>query len=163
MDLIRIRPFQTDDAEGVFKVILPIQQHEFDIPITAGDQPDLRDVDGFYRQGNGEFWVAELDGRIIGTIGLKDIGKGQAALRKMFVAEPYRGPRFGIAQKLLAALISHAREQSVAKISLGTTDRFLGAHRFYEKNGFCEIARTDLPESFPIMAVDTKFYAMELS
>ncbi len=64
MSLIRIRPFQTDDAEVVLKVILPIQQNEFDIPNTAGDQPDLRDMNGFYRQGNGEFWVAEVDGCI---------------------------------------------------------------------------------------------------
>ncbi|PQZ26431.1 GNAT family N-acetyltransferase [Ochrobactrum vermis] len=162
MDAIRIRLFQTEDTESVFALILPIQQNEFDIAITTGDQPDLRDVDGFYRQGNGDFWVAEADGHIVGTIALKDIGQGQAALRKMFVAESYRGSEFGTARKLLATLISHAREHSITKILLGTTDKFLGAHRFYEKNGFFEISREDLPRSFPLMAVDTKFYAIEL-
>ena len=39
-DLIRIRTFQTGDADGVFAVILPIQQCEFDIPISADDQPE---------------------------------------------------------------------------------------------------------------------------
>jgi len=34
-------------------------------------------------------------------------------------------------------------------MAASTTDGFLGAHRFYEKNSFCKIARTDLPESFP--------------
>ncbi|MCR8491434.1 GNAT family N-acetyltransferase [Ochrobactrum sp. WV_118_8] len=162
-DLIRIRTFQTGDADSVFAVILPIQQCEFDIPISADDQPDIRDVEGFYRQGSGEFWVAEADGHIVGTIALKDIGQGQAALRKMFVAKAYRGSEFGTAHKLLATLISHAHERCVTKVLLGTTEKFLGAHRFYEKNGFVEISHTDLPEDFPRMAVDTKFYAIELS
>jgi hypothetical protein len=30
-------------------------------------------------------------------------------------------------------------------------------NRVYEKSGFTEIARTELPEAFPIMAVDAKF------
>lgn len=39
---------------------------------------------------------------------------------------------------------------------LGTTGKFVVAHRFYEKHGFCEIPKHDLPSSFPPMAVDTK-------
>lgn len=31
-------------------------------------------------------------------------------------------------------------------------------HRFYEKNGFTEIDVAQLPENFPIMQVDKKFY-----
>jgi predicted N-acetyltransferase YhbS len=38
----------------------------------------------------------------------------------------------------------------------------LAAHRFYEKHGFSEIAPAQLPPSFPIMRVDTKFYRLEL-
>jgi predicted N-acetyltransferase YhbS len=45
---------------------------------------------------------------------------------------------------------------------LGTTAKFLAAHRFYEKNGFREIAQTELPASFPVMTVDTKFYRRAL-
>ncbi|MGO7422080.1 GNAT family N-acetyltransferase, partial [Rhizobium ruizarguesonis] len=41
---------------------------------------------------------------------------------------------------------------------LGTTDKFVAAHRFYEKNGFTEIAKSALPRTFPLMAVDSKFY-----
>lgn len=38
----------------------------------------------------------------------------------------------------------------------------LAAHRFYEKNGFRELARSELPERFPVMAVDSKFYGLSL-
>jgi hypothetical protein len=51
----------------------------------------------------------------------------------------------------------------VRELYLGTTAKYLAAHRFYEKNGFREIARTALPESFPVMAVDTKFYTRTLA
>jgi hypothetical protein len=50
----------------------------------------------------------------------------------------------------------------VRDIFLGTTGKFLAAHRFYEKNAFTEIDAAELPPAFPRMAVDTKFYRMVL-
>jgi hypothetical protein len=32
------------------------------------------------------------------------------------------------------------------------------AHRFYEKNGFKQISKQDLPDDFPLMPVDNVFY-----
>ena len=154
---IEISAFAAADRTDVIDVILPIQQDEFGIPITAADQPDLSAIESFYQAGRGGFWVAKIDGRVVGTIGLKDIGGGEAALRKMFVAAPYRGPAFGTAKKLLATLLREAAARGVRRIFLGTTDKFVAAHRFYEKNGFVEIGRDDLPPSFPLMAVDSKF------
>ena len=94
----------------------------------------------------------------VGTIGLLDIGNGQGALRKMFVKAPFRGSTFLVAQRLLNDLLDWSKCRNVREIYLGTTAKFLAAHRFYEKKGFTEIKRTDLPASFPIMTVDTKFY-----
>lgn len=159
---VSVRPFQPTDLEGVFSVILPIQRDEYGIAITSEDQPDLNSIDSFYRSGSGEFWVAEHDGDVVGTIALKDIGNNEAALRKMFVAAAYRGSGIGTASKLLSALLAHAREKGIRRIYLGTTDKFLGAHRFYEKNGFTVVERSALPESFPVMAVDSKFYVIAL-
>jgi N-acetylglutamate synthase-like GNAT family acetyltransferase len=160
---IDIAAFAPADAAGALDVILPIQQREFGVPITAVDQPDLAAIETFYQSGRGGFWVAKRDGRVVGTIGLKDIGGSEAALRKMFVAAPFRGPRFGTAKKLLDALVAHAAERGIKRIFLGTTDKFVAAHRFYERHGFAEIARGDLPASFPVMAVDSKFYSKEIA
>ena len=60
-------------------------------------------------------------------------------------------------------LLAHARAQGVAEIFLGTTEKFLAAHRFYEKNGFRELQKAGLPKAFPIMAVDSKFYVLRVS
>jgi len=160
--MIEILPFTPAHAAGVIAVILPIQQSEFSIPITLDEQPDLLNILTFYQRGCGHFWVAVDEGKVIGTIALLDIGNHQAALRKMFVRAEYRGPRHGVALRLLETLLAHCRDQRVREIYLGTTAQFLAAHRFYEKNGFREIAQSELPERFPRIVVDTKFFRREV-
>ncbi|MHC0037658.1 GNAT family N-acetyltransferase [Pseudoneobacillus sp. C159] len=142
----------------VVDLILHIQQVEYGIPITKEHQPDLFAIEYFYQNGNGNFWVAVLDGKVIGTIGLLDIENQQVALRKMFVHKDYRGSTYQTASLLLSKAIAWAREKSVHSIYLGTTPQFLAAHRFYEKNGFQQIEVTDLPENFSVLAVDKRFY-----
>jgi GNAT superfamily N-acetyltransferase len=153
-----IREFTAADTDGVVSVILPIQQDEFAIPVTLEAQPDLADIAGFYRRGAGNFWVADAQGRIVGTVGLLDIGNNQAALRKMFVAREFRGGRHGVARQLLDTALRWSASHGIAEIFLGTTAMFLAAHRFYEKNRFIEIPKSGLPPGFPVMAVDSKFY-----
>ncbi|WP_024658480.1 GNAT family N-acetyltransferase [Pseudomonas syringae USA007] len=160
---IEIRRFVPSDEQGVSALILPIQREEFDIAITAEDQPDLKAIPQFYQAGAGDFWVAVNGEQVIGSIALKDIGSGQAALRKMFVAAPFRGREFSVAARLLSRLIEASTRRGVAGVFLGTTDKFLAAHRFYEKHGFREILKEELPASFPLIAVDSKFYALSLS
>lgn len=163
MSSLHIRRFTPADEQAVIDVILPIQREEFGIAITADDQPDLRAIPAFYQSGLGDFWVAEADGRVVGTIGLKDIGAGRGALRKMFVAAPLRGREYGVAQALLTRLLDDAAARGLRDIFLGTTDKFLAAHRFYEKNGFARIEPEALPPEFPRMAVDTRFYRLTLN
>lgn len=160
--MVEIVPFSQVHAQGVVSVILPIQRSEFDIPITLEAQPDLQDIVGFYQHGTGNFWVALDAGTVVGTLALLDIGNGQAALRKMFVASSHRGPEHGVAKALLRTLLTWCRDKHVREVFLGTTAQFLAAHRFYEKNGFRELAKEALPENFPVMAVDTKFYLLAL-
>jgi len=154
-DIVHFAPVYKDQ---VIELILTIQQKEFNIPITAQDQPDLGDIPGFYQQGIGNFWVAVNDGRVVGTLSLKDIGNCQAALRKMFVHPGFRGVTSGTAKALWGVALEWARLQNISKIFLGTTEKFLAAHRFYEKNGFVPIKKERLPSRFPLMSVDTKFY-----
>ena len=159
---IVIRPWTPEQRDATLTLILGIQQHEYGINIQAADQPDLQDVDTFYRSGQGNFWVATADDRVVGSIALRDIGNQQAALRKMFVDSEYRGAKFGVAAALLKQLLEWAEGHHFREVFLGTTAQFLAAHRFYEKNGFALIEKTALPPSFPIMAVDSRFYCKSL-
>jgi GNAT superfamily N-acetyltransferase len=155
---IEILRYSDRHIDGVRDLIVPIQRAEFGIAITYDEQPDLQDIPGFYQSGKGGFWVA-LDGAdVVGSIGLVDIGDDRGALRKMFVKQAYRGAVRGVARALLEKLVAHAVRNGVTEIYLGTTARFIAAHRFYEKAGFDLIDAAALPESFPRMAVDTRFY-----
>lgn len=156
--MIEILPFSNSHLSGVIDVILPIQQKEFGIDIELQDQPDLLDIQNVYQKENGNFWVAVTCSEVIGTISLIDIGEGQGALRKMFVKNEFRGPVYAVAEKLLKILLKWCHANDMNKIFLGTTPQFLAAHRFYEKHGFFEIRKSELPASFPVMTVDTKFY-----
>ena len=171
--MFKIIPFAAEHATGVVSVILPIQQSEFGVPITLDAQPDLLDIAGFYQRNCGNFWVAVASSgdtdagvtrtEVVGTIGLLDIGNRQAALRKMFVAAAYRGAEQGVAKQLLDELLVWSVKQGITEILLGTTDKFVAAHRFYEKNGFTEVQKFSLPQTFPVMAVDSKFYRFALT
>jgi GNAT superfamily N-acetyltransferase len=155
---LEVIPFRSEFTRDVSDLIVGIQREEFSIDITAEQQPDLHDIPGFYQVRRGNFWVAISDDRVVGTISLLDIGDHQGALRKMFVHRGFRGPQAGTANLLLDTVLDWARTKGVLEIFLGTTSKFLAAHRFYEKNDFSEIAQSALPAAFPIMAVDTRFF-----
>jgi N-acetylglutamate synthase-like GNAT family acetyltransferase len=156
--MIEIVPFSSPYTEGVGALIVGIQRDEFQIPITLEDQPDLQDIPAFYQRGAGNFWIALSEDKVVGTVALLDLGNRQGALRKMFVHASYRGPGHGIAMRLLDTLLAWSRGRRVTDIYLGTTEKFLAAHRFYERNGFQLIAAGELPASFPKMAQDSRFY-----
>ena len=157
---VLIERFSAADQRGVVDVILPIQNQEFGIPITEQQQPDLHDIPQFYQRGTGDFWVARCEGKVVGTLGLKDIGHSQAALRKMFVSAPYRGRDYGVAALLLKALLQHAQAEKVKDVFLGTTDKVLAAHRMYEKHGFQEVPVSGLAEGFPGVALGRRCYRL---
>ncbi|MCP4553501.1 MAG: GNAT family N-acetyltransferase [Bacteroidetes bacterium] len=156
--MIKIISYSNTHLTGVTNVILPIQQKEFGIQIELRDQPDLLNIPNFYQKENGNFWIALNESEVVGTISLLDIGNGQGALRKMFVKKEFRGKQNKVAENLLDVLLKWCKLKNMNEIFLGTTPKFLAAHRFYEKNGFSEIQKSDLPASFPVMVVDTKFY-----
>ena len=155
---VKIETYTNSDKKDVADLILQIQNAEFGIPITLAMQPDLNDIPGFYQTNSGNFWVAKMDDKITGTISLLDIGDRKGALRKMFVDKDYRGKQFGVGQQLLNKLIEWAKQKGFTEIFLGTTEKFIAAQRFYEKNGFKEMAKKELPKTFPVMEVDIKFY-----
>lgn len=155
----RITSFQPGMEGQVIGLILPIQQQEFRVPITAADQPDLSAIPQVYQAGRGQFWVGLDREEVVGTLGLIDFGSG-GALRKMFLRKDQRGS--GLAQGLLDTLLDHARREGLGCLCLGTLPHMQAAHRFYERNGFQRVEPEALPPDFPRMPVDTVFYRRDL-
>jgi GNAT superfamily N-acetyltransferase len=161
--MVEVIGYANSLKDEVIGLILSIQQDEFEFDVTVDDQPDLLNVSAFYQFGAGGFWVA-LDGEeVVGTIALRDIGNRQAALKKMYVKASHRGSRHATASRLLAQALRVAAAHDIQDVFLGTTDKFLAAHRFYEKSGFVQVMPEVLPSAFPRVPVDTRFYRLSLS
>lgn len=72
--MVTIEEYTDTFQNRIIDLILDIQNNEFNIPITAEQQPDLSTIKQYYLHGNGNFWVATIDGKLVGTISLLDIG-----------------------------------------------------------------------------------------
>jgi N-acetylglutamate synthase-like GNAT family acetyltransferase len=163
MATIHLEPFTEKYKDDVPALIVAIQRNEFGVAINLAAQPDLKNITAFYQTGNGNFWIALNGETVIGTIALLDIGNKQAALRKMFVHADFRGKLYHVGQSLLNVLLQWAGQKGFCEIFLGTTEKFVAAQRFYEKNGFIEIDQQLLPANFPVMPVDVKFYKYNIA
>ena len=91
----------------------------------AGYHADLRDVEAAYDA----FFVAETDGRIVGTAGLTSHGVAGAALRAG------GGARKGAGSALLAAVAGGGAPPRSRPLEIWSDKRFTDAHRLYERHG----------------------------
>lgn len=157
-----IHSFEPKYQSEVIDLIKRIQVEEFNIPIEAGQQKELLSIPHSFQKNKGNYWVALLNGKVIGTIAVIDIGHDAFELRDVFLDKEYRGPRTTFAKELLNTVLAWCRKHSVKTIFLGTTLSFRAAHRFYEKHGFCEIARNEMPSYCQPMDCDEKFYRLDL-
>ncbi|GAB2602505.1 GNAT family N-acetyltransferase [Spirosoma areae] len=156
---IRIVPYTAQHQQGVIDLVLGIQQAEFGIPISLADQPDLLTIETFYQSKRGGFWCALTEtGHVVGTISLIDVGEEFGTIRKMFVHADFRGRELALATLLLQTLEDHAAAVDLKTLYLGTLDILAAAQRFYAKNGYLPIAMTDLPNAFPRMRLDNRFF-----
>ena len=165
MQNITIVEYNASHREELINLVLPIQQIEFNVPVTLASQPDLQDAATYFREyptGKGNFWVALSASKVVGSIGLLNIGNQQTCLRKMFVQREFRGKEYGIAQRLLDTFFDYMQTENLNEVFLGTREDLYAARRFYEKNGFDLIDKNDLPANFPIMSVDSHFYGKKI-
>lgn len=159
--MFKVEPFKAEYTSGVIDLIQRIQVGEFDLPIQEEQKREWESISDAFQKNKGNYWVALLEGKVIGTIAVVDIGHKALELRDVFLDKAYRGPT-GYAKQMLDTVVSWAKGHEVNTIYLGTTLGFKAAHRFYEKSGFREVKRKDLPPFVQPMECDEKFYQLEL-
>jgi len=130
--------------DEVAALILSIQNGEAELNLSIAEQPDLQDVSASY--GEGGFWIAEYEGRLVGSIGLLPYGE-RAALKNFFVAAEHRGPN-GPARRLFELLLQTALDRGYKDIFLDTPSVATRSHAFYLRVGFERCERQDLPAGY---------------
>ena len=156
-----IESFVAKYQNDVIGLIEQIQVGEFNIPIEEGQRKELKSISDSFQKDKGNYWIALFKGKVIGTIAVIDIGHNAFELRDVFLDKEYRST-FGFAKRLLDTVLAWSKKHAIKTIYLGTTLAFRAAHRFYEKHGFHEIARGDMPSYCQPMDCDEKFYKFDL-
>ena len=127
-----VRVFKGSDSGQVLALISDIIVNEFGFKLELdGLDSDLLHVEEHYdKDGGGCFWVAEIDGQIVGTTGVRKLEQFQSTceLKRMYVARRHRKTR--IAQKMLDAALEFAKSAGYARMVLDSS-RHLQPARAY--------------------------------
>lgn len=147
----------------IVSMIEKIQKDELQKPVTSAVNAGILNAESEYYYNNSyNFWYAiDADGKIIGSIGLKQIDTHGAEIKKCFVLGEYRSK--GVAQKLMATLAKAAMKHGFRDLYLGCVDTAVRARRFYGKYGLSPIDRNQLPSNFCIGEFDSYFLRGKVS
>lgn len=131
----QIVEFEETDKDEVIRVIDRLLKELGVIPESEEliDDDDLFKIGEIY-SGRGRFWVAKIDGKVVGTVAIREMNESEAVLNRMFVLSEYHGS--GIGQSLFDRALEFVKDQGYKKVRLTTHVLMNRAHRFYEKNGF---------------------------
>lgn len=157
---MQIEPYRGAYDDEIISLILGIQNDEAGINLSIQEQPDLLDIEHYYQQPGGNFWIALSDGKVIGTIGLMLKDRHCAVLKKFFVKKAFRSQKIGLA--LYETLLQYAIKAGVQYIILDTPSVAHESHRFYEKAGFRRIRKDELPVSYSYPDRDSILYLLKL-
>ena len=160
--MIEIKQFIETDTKSLIALVLHCQNDGTRPLLSVDDQPELLRIKKEYIDSGGNFWVAKDDGKLAGSIGLMNKGKGLGILKKFFVYEPYRGSPHYLGRRLYAVLLNFARQHSFRQLILDTPKNTERAHRFYEKSGFRMITREELPVAYDYPYEDSDFFCLDL-
>ncbi|HEY7140959.1 MAG TPA: GNAT family N-acetyltransferase [Methylomirabilota bacterium] len=141
---IVIEPARATDAPAVIELIGRVfAEYHFSWNPSL-EVPDLFDLERRYGGGAGAFWVARLDGRVVGSVGVERLSGGRAELHRLYLDASLRGR--GVGRSLVEAVLGWCRKAGVARLVLWSDTRFDRAHRLYEGMGFTKTGERTLPD-----------------
>lgn len=143
-----IRSWQPGDREAAFALIAQVLG-EYDLTCEPIDSDrDVLEIEACYWEANGEFWVVETNGELVGTAGYYPNSRddGAVELRKMYLLPRARGQ--GLGRYLLNTMECAIQQRGFCEIWLETASVLKAAVRLYESSGYVpaggvETARCD--------------------
>lgn len=132
-----IRPFRPGDETGIQSLLMEVYK-EFSFTWEPhGYNRDSYEIERFYHEKGGGFWVMELNENIIGTIGLKLISAERCELCRLYLAKSFRGMGYGKA--LFRYIQTAARILGFIEMEIWSDNRLEVAHMMYQKSGAAPI------------------------
>ena len=88
----------------------------------------------FAMSGSGRLWIAEGDGRVVGSIAVVDAEDGVGQLRWFLLTPEARGT--GLGRRLLETALAYCRDRGMRHVFLWSFAQLGDALRLYERAGF---------------------------
>jgi molybdopterin-guanine dinucleotide biosynthesis protein A/GNAT superfamily N-acetyltransferase len=129
---VRIVPFRREHV-AAFRTLVTETLPEFGFSADPDLDPDLEDPSGYYAA----IWVALVDGEVVGSIALRDLGGDILELKRMYLRKASRGR--GAGRRLLTTALDWARANGATTIKLDTTEAMEAARALYESYGFVRV------------------------
>lgn len=133
----RLRPATNADSTEIRNLIFTVLREYGLTPDPDGIDSDLDDIEANY--SSGFFDVLIEDGRVIGTVGVCQIGEGVCELRKMYLERNARGR--GLGRRMLEHACSRARKLGFKIMELETAGVLKEAIALYTAAGFRPVER----------------------
>lgn len=122
------------EGEPVFQEYLNLQNYE----------AELTHLEEKYGMPEGRLYLAYLDGKAVGCVGLRKLQEGQCECKRLYVRPGFRGK--GIGKQLMLRILQDAREIGYREMLLDTLPFLESALGLYREIGFQEIpAYNDSP------------------
>jgi ribosomal protein S18 acetylase RimI-like enzyme len=129
-----IRPFEPADQAAARRLILNGLGEHFGF-IDETRNPDLDDIQANYIAQGHVFVVAERDGELVGTGGLRTVDEHTGRIVRMSVERTHR--RQGIGRALVSHLLVAARAKGLTRVIV-STEHGWDAIKLYTGCGFTE-------------------------
>ncbi len=138
--------------------VLYTAEYGFDQTFEAYVAESLAEL-GKTPSAGSRLWLAEIDGRLAGSIGIVERENGAAQLRWFLVAPAARGQ--GLGQRLLDEALAFCRGRGYAHVYLWTVSLLTAAARRYRAAGFSKTEEQTHP-LWGLMLTEER-YGLDLS
>ncbi|NQX81958.1 MAG: GNAT family N-acetyltransferase [Flavobacteriaceae bacterium] len=104
---------------------------------TAYEDPHLYKMHENYEKEKGFYYVALVDGKLVGGCGIGSLSKGNeeiCELQKMYILKKYRGLKIG--RNLLIKCLEEVEEYDYKQCYLETMSYMIPAQKLYKSMGF---------------------------
>ncbi len=140
-----IRQWQFQDRSGTNAIISSVlAEYGLDWQPDGADR-DVVDIETYYLDRGGDFWVVEDRGQLVGTSGYYPCNRGEKAveIRKMYLLPSARGQ--GLGRRLLAELERAIAKRGYTEIWIETASSLQEAVKLYELNGYQPATGVETP------------------
>ena len=134
-----IRDYKKTDHDALVKMIeLVLEETHMKLDKNETDR-ELENMDRLYGQDKSKFYVIENDGQLVGSIGIRPLGRDACELRKFYVAREFRGR--GLGASLLRQALIFAVQKQFKRIQLEVSEKHVRAIHLYESHGFVKSSK----------------------